>query len=239
VFAAVHEREKQSCTEWFALAGLHSSSTHVGVFHDASEDSPNTSYFSTCSIDPGGYGAHGQYGHLEKAWRVLENSTESWDWVVKARNDYVYHPRQTLKPCWLTEIPSNVLLTTDKEPHQCDRWNERGTNPFSDQTFRIPAPYFPVMTSDSMYWGSKAVMRNQLITASLPPNSDDACLDPRLERLKHLDVNVGSRHIESIMADRAYRANILIFTTSFQANKVGGCFLDTPCLFCYDCASHT
>jgi hypothetical protein len=226
VFAAIHRHDLQHWKNWFLGANV--TSPNIVFLEDQVIGNVSLSHFATCSLDPVGY--HNQFSKLEIAWRAVERSGIAYDWVIKTRNDYVFNPKQKFKPCWLTELPPKVMLTTDKEPHQEDRWNERGTRIWADF---IPHVFFPIMTSDSMYYGHYEDMKRQLTIDSVPPYPEGKCLDERFNTRTD-----DHSHIEAIMADNAFRANVLIATTTFQANKPGGEFNDAPCLLCYDCSAH-
>lgn len=55
----------------------------------------------------------------------MKESGKSYDFVVRARSDLTYHPKQMLNPCWLNALRPNEVLTVDKEWHQHVRWNEQ------------------------------------------------------------------------------------------------------------------
>jgi hypothetical protein len=240
VYAAVHRVDAHLWRKWLDRATV--SEPTIVYLEDAVIGPADLSYFSTCS-NPGNVGSyHAQYGNLEVAWRAIERSAKTYDWVMKGRNDYVYHPRQSFKPCWLRELPDNVILTTDKEPHRMTRWNEYGRG--RKVADFVPEVHFPVMTSDAMYTGRFAAMKRMLTIDSTPPLPARQCLDPRLVQ----DLNgsmpcpdsIPMFQIEHRTADHVFRANIAIHATSFQANNFNRnqVWLDTPCFICYDCASH-
>jgi hypothetical protein len=240
VFAAVHREDAHLWHTWFERATVREPT--VVYIEDVVIAPAEQSYFSTCS-NPGNIGSyHAQYSKLEVAWKAIERSSKAYDWVMKGRNDYVYHPRQAFKPCWLRELPENVILTTDKEPHRTARWNEYGRG--KRVADFVPEVHFPVMTSDAMYTGRFAAMRRLLTIDSTPPLPANACLDPRLVHdlngTKPCPDSTPMFQIEHRTADHVFRANIAIHSTSFQANNFnrGQGWLDTPCLICYDCANH-
>ena len=89
----------------------------------------SSSHFSNCAYPPHRDRYHGQYNHLEQAWRMVQDEVsagKSWTFGVKIRNDLLYDPGQTVKPCWLKELPENVTITNDSEFHAPYRWNEMG-----------------------------------------------------------------------------------------------------------------
>ena len=240
VYAAVHRADTQLWLDWLQLANVPNPTityTEDEVIVPAAQ-----SYFSTCA-NPGNIESyHAQYSKLEVAFRAVERSGKPYDWVMKARNDYIYHPRQAFKPCWLRELPENVILATDKEPHRMDRWNQDGrAKKIADF---MPEVRFPVLTSDAMYTGRFNAMRRLLTIDSTPPRPVDACLDPRLlENLLRVvapDDPPVMIQIEHRVADHVFRQDIIIVATSFQANNEGRGqgWLDTPCLICFHCAHH-
>ena len=186
---------------------------------------------------------HEQFRKLEEAWRVVQRANVTYDYAIKARNDLLFHPNQTFKPCWLLELPptARVALANDVELHHAPvgvRWNERGGN----QAWPLqPLPYYPLHVSDQFLAGTPASLAPffELDGAPKPPGGkwevagrSDAC--PKVPW-----------NIESVAARALHEAGVGVFTVSLQLrkaqNEAGGLYkawLQEPCRACYDCVNH-
>jgi hypothetical protein len=185
---------------------------------------------------------HEQYRKLEEAWRLVQRANVSYDYVVKARNDLLFHPNQTFRACWLLELPPRAVLANDVELNHSpvgNRWNERGGGGAWPQ---FPTPYYPAHVSDQLLAGTPAALAPFLELDGAPqppggrwevPGRSEAC--PKIPW-----------NIESVAARALHDAGVGVFTVSLQLRKQalqqGGLYtswLAEPCRACYDCVSHS
>lgn len=253
-YLAGYESDKLAWLNWY---GNTTEYTWVTLPEDADlqRASPSAnSYFSTCANE----GYHLQYAHLNIAWQAAHGSGHAYTHAIKLRNDFVYHPHQFFRSCWLNDLPEAVVLANDVEVNAGDRWNERGPeNRFGGDTqLPLTKPTFPYMQSDQFIVGTFSTMSTYFSIDQTPPRAADACDDL---------VKPWANNIEVVLADFLFRKGIVTYAVSFQIRKNvypgytnGACarpvppdylprtfihagwrpdWLYTPCRMCYDCLS--
>lgn len=256
-FLAGFASEKDSWIEWYNSSTVYTW-TELPTDDEFLTSKPyEQSYFSTCT----GSGYHLQYGHLALSWESVVRSGIEFSHAIKMRNDLIFHPSQTLQPCWLLELPNATVLVNDVELNAVDRWNERGpTGPALDQGNADPrlknlvsVSTFPHMQSDQFMMGTKWTMHYLFSMDSTPPRRADAC-----DEL----VKPWAGNIEHVLADYLFRGGVYTYTPSFQVRRntnlgallqtLQACchlitllpdtgwpeWINTPCRMCYDCAHH-
>jgi hypothetical protein len=195
---------------------------------------------------------HAQYGALTATWLGVSNRS-AYTYAIRTRNDLLFPAVQAFKPCWLQELPAGVLLTTDIEIHQGDRWNQRGMEirdsqpldylpAFSSFGLNLTAPHrrmsaqprFPTMTCDQFFAGRQADM-DVLLSIDTAEPWQRPC--------------PSNGHIENILAIFLFARGIDVYTVSLtprrndpesaQVGPVDWAPALRPCFLCYDCFSHT
>ena len=70
------------------------------------------------------------WSHLDSTFQLLRHHEarvrlRPFDYLIKARNDFVYRPGHCLDVAWLLSMPTDVLAVPSVEMHTTDRWLER------------------------------------------------------------------------------------------------------------------
>jgi hypothetical protein len=242
VFVAGESWEEARWREWLAPA---SPSSVTFVAHAAPARTLNASHFNCdCDMWCVNYAptVHEQYRKLEEAWRLVQRANVMYDYVLKTRNDLLFHPNQTFRACWLLELPPHVVLTNDVELNHSpvgSRWNERGGNAEWPQ---FPIPLFPNAMSDQLLVGTPSAIAPflELDGAPQPPGGRWEVLG-RSEACPKIPWN-----IENVAARALHNAGVGVFTMSLQLRKLGiqqnglyKAWLAEPCRACFDCVSHS
>ena len=205
-----------------------------------------TSFWRTCAT-----GYHTQYGALTATWLGIGNRS-AYSHAIRTRTDLLFPAVQAFKPCWLSELPLRVLLTTDIEIHQGDRWNQRGIEilgsnsgldyftPFASFGLNLTTPRrmsaqtrFPTMTCDQFFAGHQADM-DVLLSIDVAEPWQSPC--------------PSNGHIENILAIYLFSQGIDVYTISLSPRRndptikeegpVNWAPNPRPCFLCYDCFSH-
>ena len=245
LFVAGEQAEEQRWRDWAAPSAPSSLTfaAHAPPVRTVNESHFHCDCAKWCvNFEPG---VHEQFRKLEEAWRLVQRANTTYDYVIKARNDLLFHPNQTFRPCWLLELPPHVVLTNDVEMHHSPvgvRWNERGGN----QAWPLqPLPTYPLHVSDQLLAGTPATLAPFLELDGAPPPPGGrwevagepwrakACPDPPW-------------NIESVAARALHGAGVGVFTVSLQLRKMEmqrgklyKAWLAEPCRACYDCVSHS
>ena len=84
-----------------------------------------------------------QYTHKWKSYQAMRRYETArglrFRYLVQARNDFAYRPRDYLQPKWLETMPCSALAVPSIEFHQHDRWFQRG-NRDTTRAHRDPKP---------------------------------------------------------------------------------------------------
>jgi hypothetical protein len=246
-YAAGPSDESAQWQTWLSSL-THTTTKFVAYPPDADElarHPERVSYFGRCTQVP--YNV--RMMHHEDAWRAVQASGVSYDYVVRTRVDLVYGPGQIVKPCWLRSLPESVILNNDKEIHEMDRWNERGisgglthqSQMVNEHNISTPPeePWlahatFPIWMSDQFMVGKTRTMQQVLTMVSQPESQGGTCRQGNSfwEYWQRDYPNF----IESVHADFLFRRKIAVYPVSLQlARAPSTAFLSTPCRLCYDC----
>ena len=200
------------------------------------------------------WGYHLQYGALTATWLRIANRT-AYTYAIRARNDLIYPDVQAFKPCWLTELPPQVLLTTDIEIHQGDRWNQRGMVVWADNGRNAALmDYFGAFNSYGLFVNASS--RKMSAQANFPLMACDqfhAGRSTDMNVLLTMDVDkpwqapcASNSHIENILPLYLFSHGIDVYSVAFSPrrdpkNGEGPAQWSPspkPCYLCYDCFAH-
>ncbi len=237
----------EDAAAWRAWGAAAAGDAHVFVEIPNQYATLGTSFWRNCAP-----GYHTQYGALAATWLGVSNRS-AYTFVIRTRNDLLFPAVQAFKPCWLQELPQGVLLTTDIEIHQGDRWNQRGMEIRGSDAHLdyLPAfasfglnlttprrmssqPRFPTMTCDQFFAGQQADMKLLLSIDTAEPWQRPC---------------PSNGHIENILAIFLFANGIDVYTVSLTPRRNDPASKDVgpvnwaptprPCFLCYDCFSHT
>ena len=247
LFAGGYSTNESAWREWGqAAVGNHSNFTFLNI-PEPTEELLAVSFWRFCN---GGY--HPQYGALHRTWaQVIDR--QAYTYAIRMRSDLLFPEVQAFKPCWLRELPENIVLTTDIEIHQSDRWNQRGIEskssmqgldyfaPFSTYGLNVSSqrrmsaqPRFPTMTCDQFFAGH---VRDVDLILSL--NGAEPWTAPC----------PGNGHIENILAIYLFSVGVDVYTITLSPRRnnpaekaigpVDWAPAPRPCFLCYDCFNHS
>lgn len=238
VFVAGAAEDREAWLLWMERAGVRES-TVFRAMTPLGEGLPlNESHVAWCvwGNGPGEVpGVHEQFKHNEEAWQLVKAAPHTHDFVIKARVDFLYHPRQALKPCWLAELSLHTILMIDKVlQHFSERWNERP----GEEPWLAPVSNYPAYATDQWAMGHRVAMEHFFTLHSQPPlHSREEC--PAGQELESP---------ETVVAKTLMRHKISVHHVSFQIAAIKHLsglkergdrgWLQTPCRACYDCVNH-
>ena len=239
IFVAGAAEDKEAWLKWFERAGV-KESTVFTTMTPLGEGLPlNKSHVAWCvwGNGPGEVpGVHEQFKHNEEVWQLFKaaQKTRTHDFVIKARVDFLHHPRQALKPCWLAELPPHTILMIDKAlQHTDERWNERGA-----EAWMPPKSYYPEYASDQWAMGHRVSMEHFMTLHSQPPlHSREEC--PAGQVLESPETVVAKTLAKHKVAVHHVSFQIVAIKLVWVLKERGDRgWLHTPCRACYDCVNH-
>jgi hypothetical protein len=229
-FVAGDPRERQDWVEWLALANM--TTLHWVDMTPLGQGRPlNQSHVANCvwgTQDMYKNAVHEQFKHLDEVWQIVKDRDA--DYVMRARDDLFFHPRQRFQPCWLQELPQNTVLSTDKA-HQDPgfRWNELKVEGAEWRTHAA----FPAAMCDQFFWGHRQDMGYLLGVHSEPPLRQQPC-------------NGGGLNPEAVTSEAFARHRVDVQTVSLQIASTKRVWVErddkgwvlSPCRSCYACVNH-